>query len=63
MKRKSGAGEGMASARRSTATIDAPVSVRILVSPSTRPFQYDVADSSTRSATSPRSVVCSRFGL
>ncbi len=32
-------GEGMASARRSTATTDTPVSVRIRVSPSTRPFQ------------------------
>ncbi len=51
--RKSGPGEGIASARRSTATIDTPVSVRIRVSPSTRPFQYDVAANSIRSATSP----------
>ena len=50
-------------ARRSTATIEAPVSVRIRVSPSTRPFQYECADSSIRSATRPRSVVCSTFGL
>ena len=43
--------------------MDTPVSVRIRVSPSSRPFQWDVADNSIRSATSPRSVVDSRFGL
>lgn len=56
-------GDGIASARRSTATIEAPVSVRSCVSPSTRPFQCEVAPISMRSATRPRSVVCSRFGL
>lgn len=61
--RKSGADEGRASARRRTATIETPVSVRIRVSPRTRPFQYEYADSSIRSATRPRSVVCSTFGL
>lgn len=43
--------------------METPVSVRIRVSPSSRPFQYECADSSMRSATSPRSVVCRRLGL
>lgn len=44
----------------STATTDAPDSVRIQVSPNTLPFQRACEDGSIRSATSPRSVVESR---